>query len=127
MDRPEQILGCVGYYGFGGGWVSAKSDIPGESYCVRCPAREECWTRHEARVTAMFPEISLSIEKLSADTGKRGMELHAEFERRWRTQSPSISVMRGNIEDGISVGDGGFPANRDRFTLPYPFKAEQRQ
>ena len=126
-EAPEQILECIGYYGFGGGWVGGQQELrgqraTGESYCTRCPLSTECWSRHEARVRKMFPGAYKALDSLAGMTGLHGMVLHHEFERRWKQTSPSMAVMRGNIEDGLAVGAGGFPADRDKFSLPYPFK-----
>lgn len=126
-EAPEQILGCVGYYGFGGGWVAGQQELKGqkatgESYCVRCPLATECWNRHESRVRQMFPGAVKALDHLAGMTGLHGIVLHQEFERRWGQTSPSLAVMRGNIEDGVLVGAGDFPVERGTYTLPYPFK-----
>lgn len=131
VERPEEVLECLGYFGFGGGWVGGRMALKGqqptgESYCVYCPLNNDCWQRHENRVRSMFPNVAKALDGLAGETGLHGQKLHLEFERRFATRSPVMAVMAGNIEDGLAVGAGGFPADRERFTLPYPFREEQR-
>lgn len=127
----EEVLACEGYYGFGGGWLAGNTAADdgartGHSYCQICPLSQSCLQRHEARARAMFPDLAKLMDYLSRETGLHGAELDREFSSRKHQESPWISVMRGNIEDGMQVGRGGHPGDRGPFTLPYPFQVDQR-
>lgn len=127
MPKYEQLLGCEGYFGFGGGYAAARDGKLGDSYCNHCPLRETCFLLHAERVRDMFPSIAIALDVLGADTGLAGGELLSEFRRRFASEhDPLTSVMRGNIEDGLRVGEGGSVRDRNRFTLPFPFRADQR-
>jgi hypothetical protein len=147
--KLEDELRCEGYFGFGGGYLWAtkygRRHPPGEdreSYCSSlCAKREVCWYRHKGRVMFMFPALTASFMALFYDADNphlteeeyRGRWDREEFQRRlkrWIAETngaadPFVSVMGGNIEDGLAVGLGGAPKELGPGTLRFPF-AEAR-
>lgn len=107
----NEELGCLGFYGFGGGYAISKSgDRIGEIFCGKCPSKVECWERHKARCAEIFPAASAEFE-LMAKT-MEGPELVEAWMDRYNTPDPYMSVLNGNLQDGIEVGAGRVPHTR---------------
>lgn len=134
--RPEERLGCEGYYGFGGGYVSVKmrewlpSSGPGKQqiYCNTCPLRNECWQKHLDRVRKIFPALTEYFDKFMDEARENDDDRHPmmQWQEHLKEQGeemvePYTQIMMGNMEDGMAVAMGGEPKDRGDHTLPYPF------
>lgn len=110
----ERVLGCLGYYGFGSGYALAKfgpADDTRQLYCGRCSAREECWTRHKARMRVCLPGLIVVSDQVYAE-GFRGREYFEEFAKRTRQDlksfcEPFTTGMQANIYAGGEVAQKG--------------------
>lgn len=118
----EQELKCLGYYGFGGGYElgQGKSAPGAKIYCNACPLSTACWDSHRKRVAGSFPDATAEFDKLaSAVPGPAAVQ-------RWMAVTggpdPYTMVFCGNIEDGVRVGGGGAPLDREHMTLSWPLK-----
>lgn len=121
----EETLHCMGYYGFGGGYLlgqrgPAEAFEGQELYCGRCPKSQACWDAHRARVKSAVPEACQAFEDLVAEVGsqKAVAQMLAEFQQ----ADPYSTVMMGNLQDGSRVANKMAPMDRERFTIPWPLR-----
>ncbi len=110
----EDEIGCIGYFGFGGGVNIARERVAGSQggiiYCsFHCKQAGPCWDKHKQRVARLFPELAAEVDRMHR------IRMPTEG------ADPYIMVATGNIEDGIEVGEGRQPINRERATIRYPF------
>jgi hypothetical protein len=124
--RPDLVLQCVGFYGFGGGWLLARMGIPGEMnnlYCNTCPAKKACFDAHKTRVRLLDPDTMAEYDQLASDAAQNGVASEDIVMHVVEAMGidPLMMVATGNVEDGFSVGNGGKPEWRGPFTVPYPF------
>lgn len=127
----EDQLGCFGYFGFASGLSLAlfgASDGPnGELYCNRCPKGQACWTRHKARVRTITPALcALADELLQTHHGPAYVIELCRRTGQDPSQSmsePYLSVMMGNMEDGVRVAGDQPPSDRGSGSLAWPLVA----
>ncbi len=112
----EKEFNCLGYFGFGNGISAVRKK---GAYCNACPMAKSCWEIHRARCKEMFPDACALIDKLASEPD--GQKKIGEFIRKHKAE-PYMSVMMGNLEDGMHVINTGKPKDRGELTLPYPFK-----
>lgn len=115
--RPEDELGCAGFFGFGSGWMVEKQGIPADRawYCNTCPTKSACWDAHRLRVQAFFPELTATFEEMAK--ALKGPALVKRWLDEFGKADPYTTVMLGNFQDGIAVGAGEQPANRGAYTI----------
>ena len=113
----DQEFNCLGYFGFGSGVSATRKQ---GAYCNGCHMAKACWEIHRARCQQIVPNACEHIDQLSAE--KDGQKKIMEFIKEHKTE-PYSAIMMGNMEDAISIIHTGKPKDREKFTLPYPFKA----
>lgn len=122
VGRLAQSLGCLGYFGFGGGlWVGKQPVIPKgtPSLCNEtCPFSDACWVYHKARVRKLWPALTAIRERLFQQ-GYRKLRLDHELRLRVGGD-PFILMTDANAEDGTRVATSGRPIERGPFTLTIP-------
>lgn len=136
----EDELGCEGFYGFGSGYLIGRALKGGgdqalyhpenQNYCGgTCARSAACWWRHKGRVVWLTPDLTALLEGLAHDplNPLQGPALIREYAERTKQDparsmvEPYVSVMGGNIEDGMACGAGGQPKDRGPFhRLPWP-------
>lgn len=131
LDRLEDRLNCLGYYGVGTGWTLGRNKNQSQTgYCDTCRFRAECWDKHRDRVRLLFPDLSREFEAFVEEYKKAGKPGGVKMLVAWqeyiqqppdRIQEPFTAVMMGNIEDGLFIYETGKPKERQGSTLPYPF------
>lgn len=128
-DIPKE-LGCFGYFGFGGGWLKTAHPLLAgdEIYCNTCRLAQECWQRHRRRTRGMFPGL-MELEDQLMSEGLKGPAFLKEYGKRLEEMGhgpanthapPEIFTNVGNIEDGMAVGLGHKPKDRDPYTITWP-------
>lgn len=125
----EAELGCLGHFGFGGGYAAVKEgkDKAGFGlYCNVCPMSQACWTEHRVRAREVFPVLMEELERLIAAAGGNGQKGAAEFWRLHHYAPPEIAMIGGNIEDGMAIAFGEKPKDRGRATLTWPLSPRSR-
>lgn len=119
----ETLLGCFGYFGFGGGYAAAKEgkDQPGYGlYCNVCPLSQGCWQEHRIRARETFPELMGALDELIEAHPGDGQTAVQRFWERFKYAPPDIAMNGGNVEDGMRVAMGETPKERERATLTWP-------
>lgn len=119
---PPERLKCEGYFGFGGGYELKRYGAR-ESYCNGCALGPACWQKHRDRVRGIVPELAAEADKLSEEM--QGPDYVEAFTARFGGPPPDVTVMLGNVEDGMAVAVGAKPKDRGPGTLPWPFPGAQ--
>ena len=119
----ETSLNCLGYHGFGGGYM--HEDKPKHFYCNTCPLTQACWERHKKRTAELFPEATAVFDALVEEHGGNGVKAADAYHRKYGQSPPYMVVNFGNVEDGIRVRADLGVADRGPCTLPYPFPREK--
>lgn len=91
------------------------------SYCQTCPLHESCWEQHKERVRDLFPDLVAVFDEMVEEAGGRGDLAVKRFHDEFGGTEPYLSVMMGNLEDGILAQKKGQVKDRGEGTLPYPF------
>jgi hypothetical protein len=126
--RIEDELHCIGYHGFGAGYIYAKANATEEqshdgskSYCAKeCKVAAECFQRHWKRTNLLAPQATLAFDKLCIAYG----EQHAR--KMWRTRNPTVFYdpytfyMMANLESGFHYAQHGETKPQGRFTIKLP-------
>ena len=113
----DQEFNCIGYFGFGNGVSMARKQ--GNAFCNGCTMGKACWEAHRARCKQMFPDLCAHIDELGKQPN--GQKLIMEFIKKHKTE-PYMTMMMGNLEDGMFVVSTGKPKDRGDATLKYPFE-----
>lgn len=129
MKDVEVALGCLGYYGFGGGYAKVKDGQrrivhlrkqDEVMYCATCPLKTECWSLHRERAELCFP--SAMGEFLARAAILNGPTLVKLWMDEFGAPDPMTALMLSNIQDGQAVANGMVIPDRGERTLPWPFQ-----
>lgn len=132
MKNVETELGCLGYYGFGGGYAEVKDQQhrievigsePRVAYCSTCPLRTECWTKHKELATQYFPAAMEEFMTRAAILS--GPDLVKSWIAEFGSPDPLMALMSSNMQDGAAVAGGMAMPDRGERTLPWPMKSRQ--
>jgi hypothetical protein len=126
--RIEDELKCIGYHGFGAGYVYAKANATEnqshsgqDSYCAKqCKLATECFQRHYQRINFIAPQAAVAFDKLRGIYG----EEHAR--KLWQKRNPNVFYdpytfyMMANLESGFHYALHGETKPQGRFTVKLP-------
>jgi len=126
---------CFGYFGFGAGYElgthrltpaqASRIRPDGATYChAACPHSAACWEVHRRRVRGLFPDAMADFDRLVVVYGQGPAVVEAWWHL-YGCAPPDLSVMAGNLEDGLSVGVGGHPRQRGAGSLTWPLTPVQ--
>ena len=125
MGRLAQQLGCLGYYGFGGGyWVGKQAHVPSgtENPCNDiCPFSDGCWVMHKHRVEKQWPEVTAERRRLR-NIGRTQTGITMGLRKKFGGD-PLKLVVDANAEDGTRVATGGRPRERGHLGLTWPLRS----
>lgn len=118
MKKIEEEFECIGFFGFGNGISIERKQLP---HCNNCILASKCWGLHRERAKRFFPDLAERIDNLGKE--KDGADKIAELIKAGGAD-PYMSMMLGNMEDGMLVEKGLQVKDRKEFTLKYPFKKQ---
>lgn len=105
--KVEDELNCLGFFGFGGGYLFAKPPGRPDSYCNTCVRHQECWDKHRERVAREAPEaVKYFLEMVDTWGGPQAAKKWFET---FGQADPYILVMYNNIQDGVDFARTGKP------------------
>ena len=129
----QEFLNCLGFYGFGGGWVAAQPSRrreDGSIYCDHCPLGQDCWTKHLERTRLLLPCTSAVFDEIAERHGEDVAATFSEWAKVSKTTKPGDAVpdpylftMMYNMEAGAAVALGKKPKDSGRFSLTWPLSA----
>lgn len=128
MNGAEQArdvrdrIHCVGYFGLGGGYAIGSADeLPKDGQtiiCSDCDQSGPCWELHKKRCQKLDPARVEAFEEMAKT--QSGEQLVQAWIMMTGELDPYTLGMQHNAEDGITVGQGGQPADRGVATIHWP-------